>query len=134
MECPLAFHAFIYSIALHLLSLYNGRELTESAPVMRQAHKLQTIKLVNEQLRNMSGPPSDALIMAITILAVHGERDATVYPRIHPTSPMAEAQDLHVYGNMINDELHVQAIVSLINQKGGLDGMEVYGMAEAMAL
>ncbi|KIX06546.1 uncharacterized protein Z518_04522 [Rhinocladiella mackenziei CBS 650.93] len=134
MEWPVAFHAFIYATTLHLLCAYNGRELIDSAPVLRLSHKVETIKLVNEQLHNLNGLPSDALIMAVTILAIHGTRDATAYPQIHPASPMAEAQNLHVYGNMVNEEEHVPAILWLIMQKGGLDGIELYGMADTMAL
>lgn len=134
MQWPLAFHAFIYATTLHLLCAHNGRELTDSAPLLRLFHKVETIKLVNEQLHNLSGLPSDALIMAVTILAIHGKRDETVYPELHPRSPLATAQQLHVYGNMVNDEEHVQAIILLIMQKGGLEAIDLYGMADTMAL
>lgn len=134
MQHPVAYHAFIYGATLHLLSIYNGRELTKSAPIMRLSHKIQTIKLVNEQLRNLDGPASDALIMAVVIMSIHGSRDDTVYPKVHPRSPLANSQYLHVYGNMVNDEQHIQATLMLINQKGGLESIEVFGMADTMAL
>ncbi|KIW15533.1 hypothetical protein PV08_05581 [Exophiala spinifera] len=134
MQWPVVFHAFIYATTLHLLCVYQGRELIHSAPVMRLQHKGQVIKLLNEHLRHLEGPPMDALIMSIAILAIHGEYDATVYPEIHPVSPLAKAQNLHVYGSMINDEQHVHAILMLIMRKGGLDAMELFGMADTMAL
>ena len=134
MEWPVAFHAFIYATTLHLLCAYNGRELIDSAPLLRLSHKVETIKLVNEQLHNLEGAPPDALIMAVAVLSVHGSRDDTPYPEVHPISPLAKAQNLHVYGNMVNEEKHIRGIMLLITQKGGLDGMELYGMADTMAL
>ncbi|KAK5031560.1 hypothetical protein LTR13_007549 [Exophiala sideris] len=103
-------------------------------PLIRLSHKTETIKLVNQQLRSLDGPASDALIMAVAILAIHGSRDETVHPEVHPPSPLASAQNVHVYGNMINDEQHTQAILVLIEQKGGLESLELFGMADIMAL
>jgi len=134
MQWPVAFHAFTYATTLHLLCVHRGRELVKSAPLMRLHHKVEAIKLVNEQLRNLTGPPTDALIMSVAILAIHGSYDEFVYPEIHPTSPLATAQNLHVYGNMVNEEQHLQAIILLIMQKGGLESLELFGMADTMAL
>nr|KAK5441078.1 hypothetical protein LTR18_006922 [Exophiala xenobiotica] len=111
-----------------------GREIVKSAPVMRLHHKIEAIKLVNEQLRHLTGPPTDALIMSVAILAIHDSYDEIVHPKIHPTSPLATAQNLHVYGNMVNEEQHLQAIILLIMQKGGLESLELFGMADIMAL
>ncbi|KIV80502.1 hypothetical protein PV11_07998 [Exophiala sideris] len=134
MQWPVVFHAFIYATTLHLLNASNGRELIQSGPLIRLSHKTETIKLVNQQLRSLDGPASDALIMAVAILAIHGSRDETEYPEVHPPSPLASAQNVHVYGNMINDEQHTQAILLLIEQKGGLESLELFGMADIMAL
>jgi hypothetical protein len=149
MAHPVAFHAFIYATSMHLLDAHDGHELQPSAPMMRQSHKYETIRLVNEELRNLSlsptatarsdargmlSSPSEALIMAVTILAIHGRRDDTAYPYVHPMSPLAEAQHLHVYGHMVNDDTHIKGIILLIKQKGGLQGMELYGMADTLAL
>ncbi|KIX97019.1 uncharacterized protein Z520_07133 [Fonsecaea multimorphosa CBS 102226] len=163
MEHPVAFHAFVYAASYHILCAYNGREINESAPLLRLSHKVETIKLVNEQLRSLSlsSPtkrkgrdynttsresgnggraintttvPTDALIMAVTIMSVHNTRDETEYPKVHPLSPMAKVNNLHVYGAMVNDEKHIQGILLLISQKGGLGGIELYGMADTMQL
>jgi hypothetical protein len=47
---------------------------------------------------------------------------------------MAKVNNLDVYGAMINDEKHIQGIMLLVNQKGGLDNLEVYGMADTLQL
>lgn len=108
-----------------------------NAPMLRLEHKTRTIALIKDALnlqQDPNTPPSDALIMAIAILAIHGSRDHVDHPYIHPKSPLAEAQMLHVYGNMVNDESHVRWITYMIMQKGGLEGLELYGMADTMGL
>ncbi|KIW77870.1 hypothetical protein Z517_07703 [Fonsecaea pedrosoi CBS 271.37] len=167
MEHPVAFHAFVYAASFHVLCAYNGREISDSAPLLRLSHKVETIKLVNEHLRSLSlsssssasskrkgrdhnnasrenrnaneavattTVPTDALVMAVTIMSIHNARDDTVYPKVHPVSPMAKVNNLHVYGAMINDEKHIQGILLLVSQKGGLEGLELYGLADTMQL
>ncbi|EXJ70582.1 uncharacterized protein A1O5_06652 [Cladophialophora psammophila CBS 110553] len=173
MEHPVAFHAFVYAASYHILCAYNGQEINDSAPLLRLSHKVETIKLVNEQLQALSlsssakgkggrdrssiassgetgngnedgngnaapstasSVPTDALIMAVTIMSIHHTRDDVVYPKVHPISPMAKVNNLHVYGAMVNDEKHIQGILLLIGRKGGLEGVELYGMADTLQL
>lgn len=47
---------------------------------------------------------------------------------------MAGAQHVDIYGSMINDEKHIQGILLLIKEKGGLDNIELYGLANTMQL
>jgi hypothetical protein len=35
---------------------------------------------------------------------------------------------------MINEEKHIQGIMLLVSQKGGLDGIRLYGMADTLQL
>ena len=105
MDHPVAFHAFLYATSFHILCAYGGREINESAGLLRLSHKVETIKLVNEQLQRLSlgektgrkgsgsgmrrgsegvekerrgsgvMTPTDALIMAVMILSIHSQRD-----------------------------------------------------------
>lgn len=99
MDHPVAFHAFLYATSFHILCAYGGREIHESAGLLRLSHKVETIKLVNEQLQGLSlgekpkrkgggservekerrgsgvMTPTDALIMAVMILSIHSQRD-----------------------------------------------------------
>ena len=128
------FHAFLYAAALHLLVATKGREDTESASKLRFAHYSQTIKLVYGHIANLQGPPPDALIMAVTVLAVHGRPDERVLPPCHPRSPLAEQQYLHIYGEILMADEHVPALKTLIEKKGGIKGIRTYGMAETIQL
>ncbi|OCT54037.1 hypothetical protein CLCR_09596 [Cladophialophora carrionii] len=172
MEHPVAFHAFLYATSFHILCAHQGHEINDSAALLRLSHKVETIKLVNEQLQNpslvpkrkasggaaavagqaaarygeeegkrsppkstgMGTGPTDALIMAVTILSIHSQRDESVYAKVHAQSPLARLNHLDIYGSMINDEKHIQGIRLLVGQKGGLDAIECYGMADTMQL
>ena len=134
MQFPVVFHAFLYAASLQLLAACRGQELVRSASWLRFDHYQKAITLVNKQIRELDGPPSDALMMAVTTLAVHGRRADTPLPECHPQSPLATQGYLHMYGQMLTEERHVQGLVELIQRKGGIAGIETYGMAETIAL
>ena len=134
MEYAVVFHAFLYAAALHLLVASDGRQDIPSDAMLRLAHYSQTIKLVNKHIQDINGPPSDALLMAVTTLAVHGSPDARKREEIHPRSPLAEEQYLHVYGRIMHAKQHIPALAALLARKGGLAAMNTYGMAETIQL
>lgn len=53
---------------------------------------------------------------------------------MHPTSPLAKTNFLDVYGAMVNDEKHIQGILLLVRQRGGLDGIKLYALADTLQL
>jgi hypothetical protein len=100
MEHPVVFHAFLYATSYHLLCAYDGREISDGAAMLRLSHKIETIKLVNEQLKRLGREEkqtrtgqrrvedggedddevgredrTDALIMAVATLSIHNQRD-----------------------------------------------------------
>ena len=134
MQYPVVFHAFLYAASLQLLTACNGRELVKSGEMIRFDHYQKAIHLINKHITELDGPPPDALIMAVTTLAVHGRRAPRPEPECHPQSPLATQQYLHMYGQMIIEESHVIGLKELIQRKGGIEGMETYGMAGTIAL
>jgi hypothetical protein len=58
----------------------------------------------------------------------------TVHPEVHPQSPLAKLNFLDVYGAMVNDENHIAGILLLLKEGGGLDAIDLYGMAETSQL
>ena len=134
MQYPVVFHAFLYAASLQLLTAYKGRELVKSGEMIRFDHYQKAIRLINKHITELDGPPPDALIMAVTTLAVHGSRASEPGTECHPQSPLATQQYLHMYGQMLIAESHVSGLTELIQRKGGIEGMETYGMADTIAL
>jgi hypothetical protein len=133
-EYPVVFHAFLYAASLHLLVACDGRELVKSAPWLRFDHLSKAISLINDHIKRLDGPPPDALIMAVTTLAVHGRRAEIPDPECHPMSPLATQQYLHIYGQMLMEMRHVQGLRELVQRKGGIEKMKTYAMADTIAL
>ena len=134
MQYPVVFHAFLWAASLQLLNACNGRELVRSAEMMRYDHYQKAITLINKHITELDGPPSDALIMAVTTLAVHGKRAPQPGVETHPPSPMASQQYMNMYGQFFVEESHVNGLKELIQRKGGIDGMHTWGMADTIAL
>lgn len=134
MQYPVVFHAFLYAASLQLLTACKGRELVKSGEMIRFDQYQKAIHLINKHITELDGPPPDALIMAVTTLAVHGSRASEPGTECHPQSPLATQQYLHMYGQMLIAESHVSGLTELIQRKGGIEGMETYGMADTIAL
>ena len=90
--------------------------------------------LINEQLQHPESFPSDALLVSILVLAVHGPKPDAMYEHSHPRSPLATTQNLDFYGNMTFVAAHMQALYILVKQRGGLDAIDMHGLADTIVL
>jgi hypothetical protein len=52
----------------------------------------------------------------------------------HPQPPLAKAQNLDFYGKKRVVPAHKQALYLLVRQTGVLESVEVYGLADTLAL
>lgn len=135
VEHPVVLHAFLYAAGIHLHLV--GAQATAAVPheCFGLAHKVEAIKLIQDALLNLHTPPSEALIMAVATLAVHGKQDDGYhFPHAHPASPLSHQQYLHIYGRMIPADEHISAFRTLVRLKGGLATIKTYAMAETLAL
>jgi hypothetical protein len=133
LQYPVVLHAFLYAASLHLSMLCKAQEMASTCWLRFDQYR-RAIALVNKHIRELEGPPSDALIMAVTTLAVHGRMGEVSRPECHPPSPLATQQYIHVYGQLLPEETHIQGLRMLLRRKGGIDKIETYGMAETLAL
>lgn len=133
-DFPVVLNAFLYASSLQMSSVRGGRDISKDAALTRFHYYQKSIALVNKSIKELDGPPSDALIMAVCCLAVHGKANTEQLPEIHPQSPLARQQFLHVYGRIENDKKHLIGLIGLIARKGGVENMETYGMSETIAL
>ncbi len=75
----------------------------------------------------------DEIILAILVLASHeamveGERRGSPF-----NSPLRSAQWLNVYSSITYVEAHMKAVMELVKLRGGLENIEMYGLAETIA-
>jgi len=104
----------------------------------RLHHKLQTMRLLKKELEDPGGTPWDDLILTVLTLG-HNEVE-TVENNIKDkrrspfNSPLTRVQWLDVYGSISHFPVHVSALRSLIDRRGGLEKIELVGLAEVVSL
>jgi hypothetical protein len=136
-EHPVILYAFMYAAATQISAVHRGHELAKEAEITRLKCYQRTVTLVAKHLRELEdeSPPFDALLMAVMILLVHGRvPEQPQLPEIHPESPLARQQFIHVYGRIEVDEKHLAGLLVLIERKQGIKNVGTYGMAECIAL
>jgi hypothetical protein len=76
----------------------------------------------------------DEIILAILILASHETVDMSQSRNSPFDSPLRKAQWLNVYGNFQNVPEHMAAVVELLKLRGGVENLELYGLAEILVV
>jgi uncharacterized membrane protein len=106
---------------------------------VRLYHKIQTMRLLQEELKRPEKMRVDDLLLAI--LALSANEIETIANNIKEkkiqspfNSPLTSIQWLDVYGSISHIEAHVLAMRNLIDQRGGLEKIELEGLAEVIGL
>lgn len=129
-------HALLFGAAVHMDVLRSPR-LSLDNPV-RLYHKVQTMRLLKEELKSPEKAPLDAVLLAILCLATNEVE--TVVNNIKPkvrspfNSPLTSAQWLDIYGSISHISAHTMAMRSLVHHQGGLEGIKLEGLAEVLSL
>ncbi|KIW93435.1 uncharacterized protein Z519_06040 [Cladophialophora bantiana CBS 173.52] len=136
MDFPVAFYSFVFAAGLHHAYLHGWSRISKTAYNLLFSYKTKAISLVNEALQKVDVEISDALLVSILILAAHGPAATSCdkEPPEYPVSPLANAQDLDFYGSLRFDELHMGALRILVARRGGLKNIQLYGIADMIAL
>lgn len=111
--------------------------MDRESEMLQLSYQTKSIQFINTLLaENNHEPPSDALLISILILAAHGQRQGggLALEPVHPTSPLAQAQNLMFYGSLEFVPNHLKALYYLVEQKGGLEKIQLYGLADTLAL
>lgn len=130
----MSFYAFVFAAGLHHSYAHQINDTTSSAALLRLSYQTQAIRLINEQLQHLRGPPSDALLVSILILGAHGANLDAVCDQPHPQSPLATAQLLDFYGSMKFEAQHMHALRVLVKLKGGLEAIRMDALADTILL
>lgn len=133
---PIVMHAMLFGAQVHLDVLQSPR-ISIHNPVALY-HKVQTMRLLKEELKNQGDIPLDDIILAILTLSaneVETVANNIIEKEISPfNSPLANMQWLNVYGSITHLGAHVVAMRSLVSRRGGLENIELNGLAEVLSL
>jgi hypothetical protein len=129
-------HALLFGASVHMDVLRSPR-LSLDNPV-RLHHKVQTMRLLKEELKNPEKIPLDEALLAVLCLAsneietvVNNMKEKIRSPF---NSPLASVQWLDVYGSITHIPEHTIAMRSLVGRRGGLEMIELEGLADVIAL
>ena len=84
-------------------------------------HRSAALKWINDQVNEATGPPTGDLIQAVFSTMMHdGETEVSEYTG-YPQSPLASAQNVHIYGGVDIIPLDMALVKKLVDLAGGLE-------------
>ncbi|KIW63275.1 hypothetical protein PV04_10136 [Phialophora macrospora] len=98
----------------------------ETLILARFHHYSIALRLLKQQIESLNGrPASELLIICVLRMGVSAdvEQDPTP-PDCHPTSPLATAQYLHLYGRMSLMPSYAKALHYLVESRGGIHALK----------
>ena len=130
LTSPLLFHALAYAGSNHRDFMRRSQASPNSTETL--SHKLRVLQLLPKMLGNGAEPPSDEVILSITLIA-----DATVDNtnssggRRNPfNSPLPSLRWQDVYGNATMIPEHQNALLKILTLRGGVDNFELPGLVD----
>ncbi|KAE9373670.1 hypothetical protein N431DRAFT_465948 [Stipitochalara longipes BDJ] len=130
LKNPLLFHALAFAGLIHMDFLRYHQIYPDSVQAL--PHKLIVIQKLNEAIKNGSEMSTDDVILAILTLASHETLKVTEEKRRPFNSPLRRAQWINVYGHIKYIEEHRKAVLDLLNLRGGLETLQLPGLAETI--
>jgi len=131
-EKPILMHALAFGAIVHMDVLRSPRISLENP--LRLFHKVQTMTLLKEEMKNPDGTALDDVILAVLALSTNEVETVANHMkekvRSPFNSPLASIQWLDVYGSITHVKAHTLAMRSLVARRGGLEKVELPGLAE----
>lgn len=124
METPYLLEAITYAACCYQLFFGSGNHSTE---FLRLNSHQQAIRYLREALQNNGGNITDAMLLSIAILGVH---TSTHPPQQRPQTGDAAHRDNDFYSSQTWEQTHINAVLRLTTQKGGLQSIAVPELRE----
>ncbi|KAJ9616873.1 hypothetical protein H2200_000593 [Cladophialophora chaetospira] len=139
---PLAFYAYMVASAENYELLSGVSTQNKALSQLCLSYRVAFIQEMNQEIQDMTGPPSDELLGAITVLAANsvmfnGQVRLTPLTKVRCSrfrSPLSTAQFINVYSSRPFLSPHTEALVRLVILKGGLSKIKSPGVASVVAL
>ncbi|KAL4878310.1 hypothetical protein BJY04DRAFT_114061 [Aspergillus karnatakaensis] len=137
---PTLFTAFLYGSLSHMRvqaqkgwiphHLFGARQQR-----MLENVEMETIKMVSREIDNPSRAVCDAMIFSVVCMAHNKAEDemTTGLPTTPFTAPMQRLQWLGVYGSLRTNMVHISGLVQMVNLRGGLDKIQLPGLASIIS-
>ncbi|KIW98010.1 uncharacterized protein Z519_01594 [Cladophialophora bantiana CBS 173.52] len=131
-EWPLMFHLQVASAANLIRADIKNERFPNNIEVLRLKHQARGLALVTKELQNLKGPAPDSLIMAMIMVANLTDPNPTQFPETIRPSPLATAQNLHLYARLTVIPSMIQALLELVVKRGGIQTMQQFGLPQLL--
>jgi hypothetical protein len=128
-------HALLFGAAVNMDALRSPQSRNDNP--IRLYHKVQTLRLVNDELKSGRETSLDELILAVLTLGSNEvETSANTRGNIRSpfNSPLSSTQWLNVFGGISDQAEHTSAVKTLVARRGGLENIQIDGLAEVLSL
>ncbi|KIW34175.1 uncharacterized protein PV07_00970 [Cladophialophora immunda] len=131
-EWPLMFHLQVASAANLVRAGADNERFPNKIEVLRLRHQARGLALVTKELQNLKGPAPDSLIMALIMVANLTDPNPAQFPETFRPSPLATAQNLHLYARLTVIPSMIQALMEVVVKRGGIEAMQQYGLRQLL--
>lgn len=130
LKTPILFHALLLSSSIHL-DIVRWFKFSGNSPTIL-SHKLTLLRSLYEIIREGNDSSRDEVILAILTLSSHEVMPIIEEKRNPFNSPIKNLQFLNIYGSIQFVPEHMQAVFDLITLKGGIEKIQLAGLAECL--
>ena len=119
IESPYLLQSIVYAGSCYQTFFGSKDSATE---LLRLHSHHEAVRYLREALQESSGHVSDAMLMSMAILGVHGSTSGSSRKPL-TWDPLYRDNDF--YSSQLWDQMHVDAVLSLTKQKGGLKSISI---------
>jgi hypothetical protein len=129
LDDDLLFHcqvALACGLSLASQKNYSTPRALEALTLARFHHYSIALRLLKQQIESLDGrPASELLIICVLRMGVSADVEQDpIPPDCHPSSPLATAQYLHLYGRMSMMPSYAKALHYLVESRGGIHALK----------
>lgn len=128
METPYLLEAITYAGCCYQLFFGSGDSSTE---FLRLNSHHEAVRYLREALQSNSGHVTDAMLLSIAILGVHTSSPPP--QRLSSTGDTAH-RDNDFYSSQTWEQSHINAVLLLTKQKGGLESIRIPDLREMITV
>ncbi|KGO69812.1 hypothetical protein PITC_042750 [Penicillium italicum] len=140
MADPALFTAFMFGSLCHLRVQWQnnwvpGTVFGQQERRALQLCEMESIKLINQAVRDPNRVVSDAVLLSVICMAHHQaeEKSAQQHRRTPFNPPFPRLQWIDVYGCLPPNMIHVKGLLQLIKMRGGLANIHTEGLAATIS-
>ncbi|KAE8397192.1 hypothetical protein BDV37DRAFT_289632 [Aspergillus pseudonomiae] len=141
MHEPILMRAITFSSLSHQRLQWLNRFVPDCMFGEREQHylrvcEMETIALLNQELKKSDRAASNPVILSVMCMAHNaiGISEEQQFRHVPFTAPMRRLQRIDVHGGLRPNLMHFQGLISLIKLRGGLEAIDLPGLAPVVSL